>query len=69
MSELYGSDAYAPGEVAQCIETVGVAKARLAMLPLLMLGVLMLARSSGWAPCFLRSSSRIRRWGLRPVRC
>jgi len=40
MSELYGSDAYAPGEVAQRIETVGVAKARLAMLPLLMLGVL-----------------------------
>jgi len=40
MSELYGSDAYAPAEVAQRIETVGVAKARLATLPLLMLGVL-----------------------------
>lgn len=40
MSELYGSDAYAPGEVAQRVETVGVAKARLATLPLLMLGVL-----------------------------
>lgn len=38
MSELYGFDAYAPSEVAQRIETVGVAKARLA--PLLMLGVL-----------------------------
>lgn len=40
MSELFGSDAYAPREVAQRIETVGVAKARMATLPLLMLGVL-----------------------------
>lgn len=40
MSELYGSDAYSPREVAQRIETVGVAKARLATLPLLMLGLL-----------------------------
>jgi formate/nitrite transporter len=40
MSELYGSDAYAPGEIALRIESVGVAKARLATLPLLMLGVL-----------------------------
>jgi formate transporter len=40
MSELYGSDAYAPLEVARRVETVGVAKARLPTLPLLMLGVL-----------------------------
>ena len=40
MSELYGSDAYAPSEIAQRIESVGVTKARLATLPLLMLGVL-----------------------------
>jgi formate/nitrite transporter len=40
MSELYGSDAYAPQEVARRVETVGVAKARMATLPLLMLGVL-----------------------------
>ncbi|MGI9217599.1 MAG: formate/nitrite transporter family protein [Hydrogenophaga sp.] len=40
MSELFGSDAYAPCEVAQRIETVGVAKARMATLPPLMLGVL-----------------------------
>lgn len=40
MSELYGSDAYAPAEVAQRIETVGVAKAHQATLPLLMLGML-----------------------------
>jgi formate/nitrite transporter len=39
-TELYGSDAYAPSEVAQRIETVGVNKARLATLPLLMLGML-----------------------------
>ena len=40
MTELYGSDAYAPAEVARRIETVGVAKARMATLPLLMLGML-----------------------------
>jgi len=40
MSEIFGLDAYAPREVAQRIETVGVAKARMATLPLLMLGVL-----------------------------
>ncbi len=40
MSELYGSDAYAPREVALRVETVGVAKARMALLPLLMLGML-----------------------------
>lgn len=40
MAELFGSDAYAPREIAERIETVGVAKARMATLPLLMLGVL-----------------------------
>jgi formate transporter len=40
MTELYGSDAYAPAEVARRVETVGVAKARMATLPLLMLGML-----------------------------
>jgi len=40
MTELYGSDAYAPREIAQRVESVGVAKARLETLPLLMLGVL-----------------------------
>ena len=38
MSELYGSDSYAPREIAERIETVGVAKAHMATLPLLMLG-------------------------------
>ncbi len=37
-SELYGSDAYAPSEVARRVATVGVAKARMSTLPLLMLG-------------------------------
>ena len=40
MSEIYGLDAYAPREVALRVETVGVAKARLDTLPLLMLGML-----------------------------
>lgn len=39
-NELYGSDAYAPSEIAQRIESIGVTKARLATLPLLMLGML-----------------------------
>lgn len=40
MSELFGLDAYAPREVAQRVETVGVAKARMATGPLCLLGVL-----------------------------
>lgn len=40
VSEIYGLDAYAPREVALRVETVGVAKARMATLPLLMLGML-----------------------------
>jgi len=39
-NELYGSDAYAPSEIAQRIESIGVNKARLRTLPLLMLGML-----------------------------
>lgn len=40
MTELYGSDAFAPQEVARRVETVGVAKARMRILPLTMLGIL-----------------------------
>lgn len=40
MNELYGFDAYAPAEIAHRIQTVGTAKAELALAPLLMLGVL-----------------------------
>jgi len=40
MSELYGFDAYSPREIAERIESVGVTKARLPTLPLLMLGAL-----------------------------
>jgi formate transporter len=39
-TEIYGSDAYTPSEVARRVETVGVAKAQMALLPLAMLGVL-----------------------------
>lgn len=40
MNELYAFDAYAPAEVARRIQTVGIAKARLALGPLVMLGIL-----------------------------
>jgi formate/nitrite transporter len=40
MIDLYGFDAYAPAEIAKRIQTVGAAKARLALAPLVMLGVL-----------------------------
>ncbi len=40
MSELYGSDAYSPVEIARRIESVGETKARMAWLPLALLGVL-----------------------------
>jgi formate transporter len=40
MSELYGSDAYSPREIAERVENIGVAKARMPLLPLAMLGVL-----------------------------
>ncbi len=40
MPELFGSDAYAPKEIALKVETVGVAKAHMATLPLVMLGLL-----------------------------
>ena len=40
MNELYGFDAYAPAEIAHRIQTLGAAKARLALAPLVMLGVL-----------------------------
>lgn len=39
-TDLHGFDAYSPAEVARRVESVGVTKARLPMLPLAMLGVL-----------------------------
>lgn len=39
-SPLFGLDAYSPREVAERVETVGVAKARLPLLPMALLGVL-----------------------------
>jgi formate/nitrite transporter len=40
MSDLYGLDAYAPREIAERVENVGVAKARLPFISLAMLGIL-----------------------------
>jgi formate transporter len=40
MAELYGSDAFSPGEIAERVESVGVAKARLPFLQTAVLGVL-----------------------------
>lgn len=40
MSEIYGTDAFSPKEIANRVRNVGVAKARLPALPMLMLGIL-----------------------------
>ena len=40
MPDLFGFDAFSPKEIAECVETVGVAKARLPLLSMLILGVL-----------------------------
>jgi formate/nitrite transporter len=40
MAELFGSDAFAPKEIAERVENVGVAKARLPLLSMFMLGIL-----------------------------
>jgi formate transporter len=40
MSELFGFDAFSPREIAERVETVGVAKARLPLASMFMLGVL-----------------------------
>ena len=40
MSEIFGFDAFSPKEIAARVETIGVAKARLPLLSMLMLSVL-----------------------------
>ena len=40
MPEMFGFDAYSPAEIARRVEAVGETKARMALLPLAMLGVL-----------------------------
>ena len=40
MAELFGSDAFSPKEIAERVENVGVAKARLPLLSMIMLGTL-----------------------------
>lgn len=40
MADIFGFDAFSPKEIAEKVEAIGVAKARLPTLPVLMLGVL-----------------------------
>ena len=40
MAEIYGSDAFSPAEIAEKVEKVGMAKARLPLIKMLALGVL-----------------------------
>lgn len=40
MSAIYGFDAFSPKEIAERVETIGVAKARLPFLSMIMLGIL-----------------------------
>ena len=40
MPEIFGSEAFSPKEIARKVESVGVVKARLPLVPMLMLGVL-----------------------------
>ena len=40
MSEVFGFDAFAPAEIARRVESVGVVKARLPLLSMIMLGIL-----------------------------
>jgi formate/nitrite transporter len=40
MAAMYGFDAFSPAQIAERVEETGVAKARLALLPLVMLGLL-----------------------------
>lgn len=40
MADIYGLDVYSPGEIAEKVENVGVAKARLPLLSVIMLGIL-----------------------------
>jgi formate/nitrite transporter len=40
MNAIFGFDAFSPGEIAERVQTVGVAKARLPLLSLVMLGML-----------------------------
>ncbi|MBK8498042.1 MAG: formate/nitrite transporter family protein [Flavobacteriales bacterium] len=40
MPDVLGSDAFTPAEIAERVEKIGVAKARLPLIPLMMLGIL-----------------------------
>lgn len=40
MADIFGLDAFSPGRIAKKVENVGVEKARLPLLSLIMLGIL-----------------------------
>jgi formate transporter len=40
MGDLFGFEAYSPAQIAERVETVGIAKARLRLVPLVLLGIL-----------------------------
>ncbi len=40
MNTIFGSDAFSPREIAEKVENIGVAKARLPLMPMIMLGIL-----------------------------
>lgn len=40
MPEIFGFDAFSPKEIAERVESIGVAKARLPLLSMIMLGIL-----------------------------
>lgn len=40
MNAIFGSDAFSPREIAEKVENIGVVKARLPLLPMIMLGIL-----------------------------
>ena len=53
MSELFGFEAYSPKEIALKVENIGVAKARLPLLPMFLLGILAGAFIGLGALCFV----------------
>ena len=40
MNAIFGSDAFSPREIAEKVENIGVVKARLPLVPMIMLGIL-----------------------------
>ena len=67
MSTIFEFDAYSPSQIAERVQQAGVAKARLALLPLIMLGLLAGAAGSigfqtGSLPSRTKKRDRNRCW-------